>query len=352
MTKRILITCFIAFFAIIPVCSYGQNNNSSTNQKDKKSVIKNNNLDVIYQEEDYSGIVIDHKPLTSEDQSRIYKPPMLMPPPPPEEEDAVMTRLYQATGDEGVESEEDILLASADSTMIHSARLNLNSMRDTTYIKLVNPKYHQKFTFPTPDKARVTSHYGARRRRWHYGVDLAMPTGEPVYAAFDGVVRFSKYNSSYGNLIVIRHNNGLETYYAHLSRRNVHAGDEVKSGEVIGLCGNTGHSYGSHLHFEIRYKGIAMNPEHVVDCYKHTLIDDELKLTSRSFAKVGIASTGKVGAAPSSKSKSSNSYYKVRPGDNLGKIAKRNGTTIKKLCQLNGIKETTTLSIGRRLRVR
>ncbi|MCQ2299164.1 MAG: peptidoglycan DD-metalloendopeptidase family protein [Bacteroidales bacterium] len=357
MTKRIVIACMLAAMAMAPALSYGQNNNPNKPQKDKKdsekkSVIKQNKLDVIYYEDDeYSGIVIDRKPITSDDQSTLYTPPRLIAPPPMEDEDYVMHHLYQAVEDEGVESEDDILNASFDPTAVHSPKMDVANWHDTAYIQLVNHRAHQEFAYPTPSYARLTSHYGARRRRWHYGIDLALPTGEPIYASFDGVVRFSDYNNGgYGNLVVVVHNNGLETYYAHLSQRNVHPGDQVKAGDIIGLCGNTGRSYGSHLHYEIRYRGVAMNPEHVIDCTKHDLIKENLTLTAKSFAKVGSAATGNSGGTYTGKG--GGSYYKVRQGDTLGKIAKRNGTTVKRLCQLNGIKETTILSVGRRLRIR
>ena len=194
---------------------------------------------------------------------------------------------------------------------------------------------------------------GPRRRRFHYGLDLAMPTGEPIYAAFDGVVRFSKYNRSYGHLIVIRHDNGLETYYAHLSKRHVAPGTRVRAGEEIGLCGNTGRSRGSHLHFEIRYNGNAINPEDVISCETRTLIKPMLHLTKDSFRKV--AKRGYSNQSPKSRVgnySNGGKTYKIRTGDTLSRIAKRNGTTVKKLCQLNGLKETSVLKPGRTIRIR
>ena len=181
-----------------------------------------------------------------------------------------------------------------------------------------------------------------------------MPTGEPIYAAFDGVVRFSKYNSSYGNLIVIRHDNGLETYYAHLSKRHVTPGTRVKAGEEIGLCGNTGRSRGSHLHFEIRYKGNAINPENVISCETRTLLAPTITLNKNSFNKVA-----KPGYANNTSGRSSvgnyskgGKYYKVRTGDTLSRIAKRNGTTIAKLCKLNNMKQNAVIRPGQTIRLR
>lgn len=253
--------------------------------------------------------------------------------------------------DPGTDSEEDILMAG-DSAMVHTMKMDISTMSPTE-IRLTDPEHGQYFVFPTPSYSIPTSHFGPRHRRFHYGLDLAMRTGEPVYAAFDGVVRFSKYNNSYGNLIVIRHDNGLETYYAHLSKRHVTPGTRVKAGEEIGLCGNTGHSRGSHLHFEIRYNGNAINPENVVSCETRALISPNLTLTRNSFRKV--AKPGYSNSSSSSKAShysSDGKYYKVRTGDTLSRIAKRNGTTISKLCKLNGLKENSIIRPGQKLRLR
>jgi murein DD-endopeptidase MepM/ murein hydrolase activator NlpD len=253
--------------------------------------------------------------------------------------------------DPGTDSEEDILMAG-DSALVHTLKMDISEMAPIE-LKLTDAEHGKFFVFPTPDIARPTSHFGPRRRRFHYGLDLAMPTGEPIYAAFDGVVRFSKYNRSYGHLIVIRHDNGLETYYAHLSKRHVAPGTRVKAGEEIGLCGNTGRSRGSHLHFEIRYNGNAMNPEDVISCESRTLIKPSLRLTKDSFRKV--AKPGYTNHSPKSRVgnfSDGGKTYKIRTGDTLSRIAKRNGTTVKKLCQLNGLKETSVLKPGRTIRIR
>ena len=254
--------------------------------------------------------------------------------------------------DPGTESEDDILMAG-DSALVHTLKMDISDMQPVE-IRLTDPEHGQYFVFPTPSYSIPTSHFGPRRRRFHYGLDLAMHTGEPIYAAFDGVVRFSKYNSSYGHLIVIRHDNGLETYYAHLSKRHVTPGTRVKAGEEIGLCGNTGRSRGSHLHFEIRYNGNALNPENVISCDTRALLAPTLTLTRNSFRKVakpGATNTSSQRARSGNYS-SDGKYYKVRTGDTLSRIAKRNGTTISKLCKLNGLKESSVIRPGQKLRIR
>ncbi len=120
--------------------------------------------------------------------------------------------------------------------------------------------------FHAPAIGKVFSKYGTRGRRRHQGVDIPLSVGEPIYAAFNGKVRYARYNTGgYGNLVIIRHENGLETWYAHLTRCNVAQDDYVTAGTVIGFCGNTGRSRGAHLHFEMRYCDQAFDPEHLID---------------------------------------------------------------------------------------
>ena len=343
--KKHIFPIILFFQALIVVFSFStvqaQNNKTSSN---KKTEVKVNEMEVIYEEDDYEDLMIDERPQDEYEQPAV--PNLLAPPPIKyDDEDEIIRQItLQESEDEGAEHEDDILYAGWDSNMIHYPRKSFGA-DEVVHITLVDDKH--KFAFPTPPEARATSHFGPRRRRFHYGVDLAQPTGKDIYAAFDGVVRVSRFNKSYGNLVVIRHDNGLETYYAHLSQRYAKVGMRVKAGDVIGLCGNTGRSYGSHLHFEIRYMGNAMNPEHVIDCTNHKLISTELTLTQNSFRKVSDTRT-----AASSQRRTGAQYHKVKSGDTLGKIAARYHTTVRRLCQLNGIKQTTTLSVGRRIRVK
>ena len=211
--------------------------------------------------------------------------------------------------------------------------------------------------FKVPYQAKVHSGFKWRHRRPHYGVDLSLDTGDSIRVAFDGVVRFSSgyRTGGYGNLVVVRHSNGLETYYGHLSKRLVIPGEPVKAGEVIGLGGSTGRSTGPHLHFETRYKGQPFDPEHIIDFDKgalrsalFTLKKDYLNIYSHYGQTEQQVAKAKAEVAAAKQAQ----YYKVRKGDTLGKIASRHGTTVSKLCKLNGIKSNKVIRPGQRIRVR
>ncbi|MBP3678800.1 MAG: peptidoglycan DD-metalloendopeptidase family protein [Bacteroidaceae bacterium] len=199
------------------------------------------------------------------------------------------------------------------------------------------------FCMPTSN-TKITSKFGPRRRRMHNGLDVKVYIGDTIRAAFDGKVRMVKYERrGYGKYVVIRHDNGLETVYGHLSKQLVKEDQYVEAGEVIGLGGNTGRSTGSHLHFETRFLGQAINPALLFDFEKQDVVADSYlfqkgKNRYRSGRTSAIASNGDV------------QYYKVRRGDSLSRIAKRTGTSIDALCKLNKISRRTTLRIGQVLR--
>ena len=345
-TERILL---LLSLLTLPALATAQSDDPKN--KTNKSEIKVNKLDVIYEDEEYKGVVTDDHN-NKETENNLYQAPFIVDPvDDDEEEDEEDLPTVFTLDDEGVEREDDIILEGFDTAAIHLPKLDVNTIAEPIVIQLCDNAHGEKFSWPTPWTSRPSSHYGPRRRRFHYGLDLAQPTGEPIYAAFDGVVRISKYNKSYGNLVILHHTNGLETYYAHMSKRNVVAGQQVKSGEVIGLCGNTGRSFGSHLHFEVRYMGNALNPENVIDCSTHDLISNQLEITSNSFRKVAKGGSKEWSASSGLSSSGGGSWYRVRQGDNLSKIAHRNGITVKRLCQLNGIKETKVLHPGDKLRV-
>ena len=180
--------------------------------------------------------------------------------------------------------------------------------------------------------------YRPRRRRVHYGLDIKVERGDTIRAAFDGKVRYCSYQRrGYGYYVVIRHPNGLETLYAHLTKRLVEENEVVKAGDPIGTGGNTGRSTGPHLHFETRLLGKALNPALFFDFPNQNVTGDSY-LYVKPKKKVYDPSDP-------------DTYYKVRSGDTLSRIAARKGTTIKNLCKLNGITTQTTLRVGQVLRL-
>lgn len=195
------------------------------------------------------------------------------------------------------------------------------------------------FAMPTESR-KITSKFGWRWRRMHNGLDVKVYVGDTIRAAFDGKVRVVKYEPrGYGKYIVIRHPNGLETVYGHLSKQIVKVDDVVRAGEPIGLGGNTGRSTGSHLHFETRFLGIAINPIYMFDFENQDIVCDSYLFTNKK-------KTNSYAASGSGSAK----YYKVKSGDSLSKIAARQGTTVDKLCRLNGITRKTILRPGQMLR--
>jgi hypothetical protein len=233
---------------------------------------------------------------------------------------------------------------------------DLMKLQDTLWLCVVD-EAHKDFVMPVP--GMVTSRYGFRNSRYHNGIDLDLETGDTVRAAWSGKVRYAKFNEGgFGNLVIIRHYNGLETFYAHLSKHLVAPDQVVKAGDPIGLGGNTGHSFGSHLHFEVHFYDAPMNPEQVIDFAKKEVKDENL-LVHKNLFRPGAKPTdqmehGESIAAVQRKTESTagRKFYKVRSGDTLSEIARRNNTTVSRLCSLNGIRPTKTLQVGQSLRVK
>jgi murein DD-endopeptidase MepM/ murein hydrolase activator NlpD len=193
----------------------------------------------------------------------------------------------------------------------------------------------RNFTMPT-DSKQVTSVYGQRWGRLHAGLDIKVYIGDTIRAAFDGKVRIVKYDArGYGKFVVIRHPNGLETYYGHLSKQLVKENQHVKSGEPIGLGGNTGRSTGSHLHFETRLCGISINPAEMFDFKNQDVTDDYYVFTKNTYPQ---------------KTNTGMYVHKVRKGESLSSIARKHGTTVAALCQLNHVGRNTRLVSGQILK--
>lgn len=220
-----------------------------------------------------------------------------------------------------------------DTLNIHPYESKMTLFDEYKVIDLVNSEH--LFTFPTQSN-RITSDFGWRRWRYHYGIDVGLNVGDTIAAVFDGVVRIAKYSKSYGYTVVVRHYNGLETLYAHLSKLLVVPNQEVKSGEIIALGGNTGHSSGPHLHFEIRYLGGPINPNEIINFQNKTLKSLSITIDQCMFNYLTEIHKAR--------------YHTVRKGDNLGKIARKYGVSISRLCKLNKISRKKILRPGQKIR--
>jgi hypothetical protein len=158
--------------------------------------------------------------------------------------------------------------------------VDFSGLPDTISLNLIRNK--ENFTFNW--YGSVSSHYGSRWGRKHEGMDIPLHTGDTVVSSFDGVVRFAQYtNSGYGNCIIIRHLNGLETLYGHLSKIEVSENQFVRSGELIGLGGSTGRSTGPHLHFETRFQDYSFNPAKIIDINNRKLVDSTMVFTKKDL---------------------------------------------------------------------
>ena len=207
------------------------------------------------------------------------------------------------------------------------------------------------FVMPTTNRV-VTSNFGQRWGRAHRGIDVKVYVGDTIRSAFDGMVRVVDYEGKgYGKYIVIRHNNGLETVYGHLSKQLVKINQPVKAGDVIGLGGNTGRSTGSHLHFETRLLGVAINPALLFD-FEHQDVTADVYTYRRGQANRVIArnKSGKTEEMITDETAVKPRFHKVHKGETLSSIARKYGLTVKELCKKNGMKEKTKLQIGQVLK--
>ncbi|WP_231968814.1 M23 family metallopeptidase [Porphyromonas crevioricanis] len=213
------------------------------------------------------------------------------------------------------------------------------------------------FVMPIESR-KLTSGYGYRKRfgRMHYGTDMGLVTGDTIVSAFDGRVRVSSFEPrGYGHYVIVRHPNGLETIYGHMSRRIANEGDIIKAGQPIGLGGNTGRSTGPHLHFECRFMGIAINPADLFDLEQGVPLDDVYHFRKGAIqraVKSPIYRAGRKAGSRSAAAQRRPKTHRIKRGDTLSAIAKRNSTTVSKIKRLNpGIKEGN-LQINRSIRVK
>ena len=215
---------------------------------------------------------------------------------------------------------------------IHPYKNDFTKLTDTISLNL----RYEDCDFAHPICGEINSDFGYRRNRFHYGIDIDLERGDPVLASFEGIVRIAKYESTYGRVVVIRHNNGLETLYGHLYKIEVKIGDKVEAGQIIGLGGSTGRSTGNHLHYEMRYLGEPINPNDLIDFENGILLSDTLQLNVEHFVYLKEVRARK--------------YYRVRSGDSLSRISYRYGVSISKLCKLNRISRNSIIRIGQSIR--
>lgn len=224
------------------------------------------------------------------------------------------------------------------------------------------------FCMPTPSRI-ITSNFGSRWGRQHKGLDIKVYIGDTIRAAFSGKVRMVKYEAAgYGKYVVIRHDNGLETIYGHMSKQLVKEDQEVCAGEPIGLGGNTGRSTGSHLHFETRLCGFALNPALMFDFRNQDVVNDFYTFRRSTYDKESVAATRLRGvggkkvsgdsdddielttAAPAASYATDVRFHKVTSGETLASIARKRGTTVDALCKLNRIGKNIRLMPGQILK--
>ena len=216
-----------------------------------------------------------------------------------------------------------------DESLINPYGVRLVDMKDTIKIDMRG--------YVPPTQKYVTSNFGFRRAQFHYGIDLKVQKGDTIFCAFDGQVRLTKsQRRGYGQFVVVRHQNGLETLYAHLEKTLVVPGQTVSAGEALGLGGNTGRSTGYHLHFETRYLGNAINPNDLYDFVECDVKNEIFWLSAAHFEYVKEIEKVR--------------YWTVRQGDTLGKIASKTGVPVARLCALNKIRQTSILRIGQKIR--
>lgn len=213
------------------------------------------------------------------------------------------------------------------------------------------------YTSPVSHRKVITSRYGWRSGRPHQGIDIDLETGDSVVAVLEGIVRFAKYSSGHGKTVVVRHYNGLETTYAHLSYIAVQPNDSISKGQYLGKGGNTGNSRGSHLHFVAIYMGENIHPEYLFDFSPSNKIRaQEVWVTkkwthpmfhnSKLVSTINVLTTEEAALASLKKQKK---VYVVRAGDTLYDISRRNNVSITAICNANSIKKNAPLKIGQKL---
>ena len=216
------------------------------------------------------------------------------------------------------------------------------------------------FTHPVDNNIVVTSRFGRRRRGPHRGLDIDLVTGDVVRSVLPGKVRFVGYSGGHGKTVVVRHANEVETVYAHLSDYSVSTNDVIVEGQVIGLGGNTGRSRGSHLHLEVRYKGVCIHPEYVFNFDGSKSINSSELWVSKGWKSPKSHSAYRKSkvtpllteAEAIAAQEAEPRFHRVRSGETLSHIANKYHLRLREIYSLNAISKNSILSIGQIIKVR
>ena len=263
----------------------------------------------------------------------------------------------------------DRRLRAVDSVAIQRAvERDLGTMGSEIYTSWVTNRAHPYKAEEVPDSFRidlrgfcmpttsrnVTSRFGYRPafKRVHKGLDIKVYTGDTIVSAFDGKVRVVRYDEGgYGYYVVVRHPNGLETIYGHLSKQLVQTDQEVRAGEPIGLGGNTGRSFGSHLHFETRLAGEAINPEFLFDFAAQDVTADfyTFRKSPQQNDRPAYLAAGET-SDDNDVARKATRFYKVAKGETLGSISRKLGVPEDRLAAQNRLTSGKKLRTGQILR--
>ena len=238
-----------------------------------------------------------------------------------------------------------------DSKTIDPYNLNPLEFEDNIDLRLYEPAKGRFWNLPS-NETKITSQFGPRWGRWHEGMDIDLNTGDPVYSTYDGIVRVTAYDGNgYGRFVLVRHYNGLETLYGHLSKITTEVGQLVKAGDMLGLGGNTGRSYGDHLHYENRYEGNPFSPAWIWDFPQQKIVSEHFMISPRVWDHLRggrVQSEFDISKARIKRTV----LHRVRRGETLASIASRYGLPPSELAQKNQLRLSSLLRTGQRLKVK
>lgn len=228
---------------------------------------------------------------------------------------------------------------------------NLQIPFSNQQLKIVLTQPNSPFYFPC--QGTILQSFSNKAKKQHWGIDIQTNANDPVVACFDGVVRLVREFDQYGNVIIIRHYNGLETIYGHLGKVDVKPGQRIQAGELIGTC-PAYHDDDEYLHFETRFFNQPFNPQLFIDKETHRLLSDTLVLTPQDMVETSTTQSVATNSSTSNTSATTSAanIHVVKEGDTLYKISRQYNISVEKILQLNHLKENSILSLGQKIRIR